>query len=100
MLQALQRGLDQLADWAKKWSQDSILKNVRRCILEESERDERLQYAETKWEASDTARNNRRERSRCVGGLHCETNNPHAKLALSHRNNNSSLPLQPYWACT
>jgi len=35
-----------------------------------------LQYGETRWEASDTARNNRRERSQSVGGLHCETSNP------------------------
>jgi len=35
-----------------------------------------LQYGEIRWEASDTARNNRRERSRSVGGLHCETHNP------------------------
>jgi len=55
--EALQRDLDQLADWAKKWQ---LRFNIDKC----------------RWEASDTARNNRRERSRSVGELHCETNNP------------------------
>ena len=82
----LQRNLDQLADWAKKWQLRVYIEKCKTMhhggIYQRGT--SKLQHGETRWKASDIARNNRRETSRSVGELHCKTDNPRGPR--SHEN--------------